>query len=78
MLDSDLLLVEIVVRDFTIFTTKKSNLDSLQVAIELMFVAITVTFTASSYSYCLLAVLAKPCFAPLPSSNFSTSSGNYI
>lgn len=77
MLDSDLLPVEIVVHDFTIFTTKKSNLDSLQVATKLMF-AITVTFTASSYSYCLLAVLAKPCFAPLPSSNFSTSSGNYI
>lgn len=77
MLDSDLLLVEIVVHDFTISTTKKSNLDSLQVATKLMF-AITVTFTASSYSYCLLAVLAKPCFAPLPSSNFSTSSGNYI
>ena len=69
--------VGIVVRDFTIFTMKKSNLDSWQVAIKLVF-AITVTFTASSYSYSLLAMVAKPCFAPLLSSNFSTSSGNYI
>ena len=76
VLDSELLHVEIVVRDFTIFTMKKSNLDSWQVVIKLIF-AITVTFTASSYSYCQ-AMLANPYFAPLPSSNFSTSSGNYI
>lgn len=77
MLDSELLHVEIVARDFTIFTMKKSNLDSLQVVIKLI-IAITVTFTALSYSCCLLAMLAEPCFAPLPGSNFSASSGNYI
>ena len=77
MLDSELLHVEIVVRDFTIFTTKKFNLYSLQVVTKLMF-ATTVTFTASSYSYCLLVKLAEPCFAPLPGRNFSASSGSYI
>ena len=77
MLDSDLLPVEIVVHDFTIFTTKKSNLDSLQVAIKLVF-AITVTFTASSYSYCLVAMFTKPYFVLLLGSNFSTNNENYI
>ena len=68
--------VEIAVLDFAIFTMKKSNLDSWQVAIKFAF-AITVTFTASSYSYYLVTILVtKPCFAPLPGSNFSTSSGN--
>ena len=74
-LNYDLAHVEIVVLDFAIFTMKKSNLDSWQVVIKFAF-AITVTFMASSYSYYLVTMVAKPCFALLPGSNFSTSSGN--
>ena len=74
-LNYDLAHVEIVVLDFAIFTMKKSNLDSWQVVIKFAF-AITVTFTVSSYSYYLVTMVAKPCFALLPGSNFSTSSGN--
>jgi hypothetical protein len=76
-LNYDLTHVEIVVHDFTVFTMKKSNLDSWQAAIKLVL-AVTVTFTASSYSHSLLAMVAEPGFAPLLGSNFSTSSGNYI
>jgi len=76
-LNYDLTHVGIVVHDFTVFTMKKSNLDSWQAAIKLVL-AVTVTFTASSYSHSLLAMVAEPGFAPLLGSNFSTSSGNYI
>jgi hypothetical protein len=74
-LDYDLAHVRRVVHDSTVFTMKKSNLDSWQAAIKLVL-ATTVTFTASSYS--LLAMVAEPGFAPLLGSNFSTSSGNCI
>ena len=73
-LNCDLAHVEIVVLDAAIFTMKKSNLDSWQ-AMKFAF-AITVTFMASSYSYYLVTMVAKPCFALLPGSNFSTSSEN--
>ena len=76
-LNYDLAHVEIVVHDFTILTMKKSNLDSWRAAVKLVL-AVTVAFTASSYSYSLLAMVAEPGFAPLLGSNFSTSSGNYI
>lgn len=75
-LNYDLTHVEIIVHDFAISAMKKSNLDSWQVAIKFVF-AITVTFMASSYSYYLVVMFVKPCFALLLGSNFSTSSESY-
>lgn len=75
-LDYDLTHVEIVDHDFAISTVKKSNLDSWQVAIKFAFV-IAVAFMALSCSYYQLTMFAKPGFALLLGSNFSTSSGNY-
>ena len=77
-LNYDLHLVETVILDyFAIFTMKKSNLDSWQVAIAFAFAAM-VTFMASSYSCCLVAMFTKPYFVLLLGSNFSTNNENYI